>query len=363
MKEQIEAYRNSFSDKACRPPEIVRISFEDYLHDQDLFLGANPFKTDTNKILSSQAIRREDDRTQVVPYPDNPHIRTRITHTVEVVTISNYISETLGLNTELTEAIAYGHDIGHGPIGHVFEQTLEKQGIDFRHEKFSGITAAFIERKGKGLNLTKETINGILEHSRGNKDITSTKDEVSENLVVMYSDKIAYIFSDINDLQRLNLMSDSDLKLIDSYFPGQQRDRVFQCVAALMKESVAKGYISFSDSPVAKNFKTIKDLMHRYYNKLNRQVYIEKIKSVHCSLGEVGALQNYDPTLITALLTDKELDSLDSVISSCRRINLDHLQNFGVFEYIKNGFLEHQSYAGLDLRLQQQMAKFSVQNK
>lgn len=358
MNQEMFQYKDCLQSKAYKSPIIERISFTSNINDPDLvFEGiVNPFEIDQDKILASKAFRRETDKTQVFFSPNNPHIRTRSSHSHEVTAISNIISQSLGLNSELTKAIALGHDMGHGPAGHLFEQVSKDLGIKFRHERFSGIVSAFIERKGDGLNLTKETMTGILDHSRGGGEIIANKDSVNENLVVMYSDKIAYIFSDINDLKRLDWISDIDYQKIDSLFSGTQRDRVNQCIFSLIKESAEKGFVSFNDSQTAKNFKEIKNLMYEYYGKINRDVPTELIKVVYGCLDNISQLQKYDPTILIALMTDKELVKLGSMVSlDSKRVKLDDLRDFGVFEIIENGFLENQTYQDLDLKLNQKL--------
>lgn len=356
MNKEIETYKNGLADKAYIPKEIIRVSFNPYIKDSDLdFEGqTDPFMIDRNKILSSKAFRCEPNKTQVFTNPDNPYIRTRAVHTGEVVVNSSYISSVLGLNSQLTEAQAYGHDLGHGPFGHLFEKVSQNLGIPFRHERFSGIIATQIERKGDGLNLTKETLQGILDHSRGSGELTPSKNSLNENLVVMYSDKISYIFSDINDLKRLGWISPTDLETINSLFPGDQRERVNQCIFALIKESAMNGYVSFNDSKIAQSFKTIKSLLYEYYGKLNHNNLAETIKIVYDCVDHVHQLQKYDPTLILALMTDNELLKLGS-IASCKRVDFDDLKTFGVFEIIENGCLENKNYQDLNARLQQRL--------
>lgn len=353
MNQELIIYRNCLQEKACHPKEIIRVSFNPDIKDTDLdFEGmVDPFQMDQNKILACKSTRRLVDKTQVFFNPDNSHIRTRSSHTHEVVAISNTICQSLGLNSELAKAAALGHDLGHGPAGHLFEQVSEGLGIEFKHERFSGIIATSIERSGDGLNLTKETLKGILEHSRGAGDLTADKNATNENLAVMYADKIAYIFSDINDLQRLGWMSPSDYKIISSYFPGSQREKVNKCIMALIEESSQKGHVSFTDSEVAKNFKKVKEIMYTYYLSLNRQALAETIKTAYGSIDTIPQFQNYDPTLVLALITDSELSKIGS-ISENRRVNFDDFRQFGVFEIINLGFMEGQTYKDLNVRLQ-----------
>ena len=356
MKQEIENYRNCFKDQACFPEEITRISFNPKIIDSNLDFEnlVNPFIIDQNKISNSKSFRRLSDKTQVFFSPENPHIRNRNTHTQEVVATAKIIGGFLGLNTELIEASALGHDLGHGPAGHLFEQTSEKLGIEFKHERFSGIIATSIERNGDGLNLTKETLKGMLEHSRGANELTVDKQSSNENLVVMYADKISYIFSDVNDLKRLKIISSEDDETINFLFPGKQREQVNQCIFALIKESAENGFVSFIDSETAKNFKKVKEIMYKYYGKLNRQALAETIKMAYGSIDEISQLQKYDPTILLALMTDNELSKVGKIAEN-RRVDLNDLKDFGVFEIIGRGFLESQNYKDLDIRLQQKI--------
>ena len=340
-----------------QPEVVTRISFVPNISDSDLKFSSavDPFEMDQNKILCSKSIRRLTDKTQVFFDINNPHVRNRLSHTHEVTATANTIGQSLGLNTELIKASALGHDLGHGPGGHMFEQVSHELGIEFFHERFSGIISTFIERNGSGLNLTKETINGILEHSRGSGELYHNNKSINENLVIMYSDKITSIFSDINDLRRFDLISESDYRLIDSYFPGTQRDRINQCIFALIRESATSGKVSFSDSNTAVKFRQVKDIMYSYYEKkLNRQALAETIKSVYNCIDHIPQLQKYDPPIVVALMTDEELKKLGAIADS-RRVNFEDIKNFGVFELIETEFLEHQTYSDLDTRLQQQI--------
>jgi dGTP triphosphohydrolase len=208
-----------------------------------------------------------------------------------------------------------------------------------------------------GLNLTKQTIDGILNHSQGSNNI-SNNHITNESKVVMYSDKIAYVFADINDLQRINILSSSDLNEINSIFPidstygNNQRTRVTTCINALVKESADKGYISFEDSEIAQNFKKLKKHMYGYYDNLDSNLLKEVVRSV---ITEVSNINGHDPVLVTALMTDSEIKTLYQKIISSRRINLNDLTNFGVGEIIKDGFLEGQTYQDLNTRLNQKL--------
>lgn len=352
---EIGQYQDCLRDLACKPQHSTRVSLNPNIIDPDLFLEIpeKPFILDEFKLLQSKAFRRLANKTQVFFDPNNPHIRTRLTHTHEVVALGTTISSVLGLNTELVRAQTLGHDIGHAPTGHLFEKVTKSLGLpEFRHSHFSAIIAAFIERGGNGLNLTRETLRGIYEHSYSNSSLQKTNGSLQESLVTSYSDNIAYTTSDFNDLRRCNRISVADIKLIDSMFPGTQRDKVNQCIQGLFQETYQKGRVSFLDSPDAINFSQVNEIMYRNYTSLDLTSLSEKIKSVYGSLDQIHQLERYDKTILIALMTDRELVQLDD-LSYTHRIHLDDLSSFGVFEIFKLGFLEGQTYTDLDSRVSQ----------
>src|SRR5205814_3541451 len=124
------------------------------------------FAVDRDRIVHSKAFRRTKHKTQVFLAPVGDHYRTRLTHILEVSQIGRSIARALRLNEDLVEAMALGHDIGHTPFGHVGEELLAKFLPDgFRHNQQSVRIAEKLEKNGQGLNLTHETLDGILKHS------------------------------------------------------------------------------------------------------------------------------------------------------------------------------------------------------
>ena len=129
-----------------------------------------PFQRDRDRIVHSKAFRRLEHKTQVFIDPEGDHYRTRLTHTLETTGISRGVARALGLNEELTEAIGLGHDLGHTPFGHAGEEALdaalrERFGRRFRHNEHSLRVVDVLERDGRGLNLTDEVRDGILNHT------------------------------------------------------------------------------------------------------------------------------------------------------------------------------------------------------
>lgn len=164
------------------------------------------FQRDRDRIVHCKAFRRLKQKTQVFLSPEGDHYRTRLTHTLEVSQIARTIARGLQLNEDLTEAIALGHDLGHTPFGHAGERALNGL-VDggFRHYQQSIRVVQKLEKSGKGLNLTAEVLDGILNHKRGNTPSTQ------EGWVVQYADRIAYMNHDIEDAVRAGVLHPAQL--------------------------------------------------------------------------------------------------------------------------------------------------------
>src|SRR5215203_3061137 len=129
----------------------------------------NEFQRDRDRIIHAKAFRRLMHKTQVFIAPDGDHFRTRLIHTLEMMQISRTIARSLGLNEDLTEAMALGHDLGHTPFGHTGEEAVSRvlaaHGRTFRHNEHSVRVVDKLERQGDGLNLTFEVRDVILNHT------------------------------------------------------------------------------------------------------------------------------------------------------------------------------------------------------
>ncbi|MGO9249527.1 MAG: deoxyguanosinetriphosphate triphosphohydrolase [Solirubrobacteraceae bacterium] len=170
-----------------------------------------PYQRDRDRIVHSKAFRRLTHKTQVFVAPEGDHYRTRLTHTLEVTTISRTVARALRLNEDLTEAIGLGHDLGHPPFGHIGEEVLDRclrERFDggFRHYEHSLRVVDVLERDGAGLNLTEQVRDGIARHS-GRAEAPSTL----EGLIVRLMDRVAYINHDIDDALRAGLLREAEL--------------------------------------------------------------------------------------------------------------------------------------------------------
>ncbi|WP_294393864.1 deoxyguanosinetriphosphate triphosphohydrolase [uncultured Clostridium sp.] len=167
------------------------------------------YMQDRDKIIQSKSFRRLKHKTQVYIKTSGDHYRTRLTHTLEVSQVARNIGIGIGLNENLIEAIALGHDLGHVAFAHTGEEVLNKY-LDggFRHNEQSVRVVSKLENNGTGLNLTNEVVNGILHHS----GLGTTKDIITlEGIVVKVSDKMAYLNHDIDDSIRAGLLTIDDI--------------------------------------------------------------------------------------------------------------------------------------------------------
>lgn len=162
------------------------------------------FQRDRDRILHCKAFRRLKQKTQVFLLPEGDHYRTRLTHTLEVSQNARTIAKALRLNEDLVEAVALGHDLGHTPFGHAGERALNTV-YRFSHSEQSLRVVDNIEKEGKGLNLTWEVRDGILNHQ------TSGTPHTLEGAVVRLSDKIAYIYHDMDDAIRGGILTEDDI--------------------------------------------------------------------------------------------------------------------------------------------------------
>lgn len=214
------------------------------------------FQRDRDRIIHCKAFRRLKDKTQVFLTPEGDHYRTRLTHTLEVSQNARTIAKALKLNEELVEAIALGHDLGHTPFGHAGERALNKVcPYGFVHSEQSVRTVDRLAKGGKGLNLTYEVRDGILNHQ------TIGKPHTLEGKVVRLSDKIAYIHHDMDDAVRGGILTEEDLpddiREILGSTPNQRLNRFIHDIVI---NSMGKNDILMSE-PVAEAMKRLRQFM------------------------------------------------------------------------------------------------------
>ena len=202
------------------------------------------YQRDSDRILHSKSFRRLMHKTQVFLQPEGDHYRTRMTHTLEVARVARTITRALRLNEDLSEAIAFGHDLGHTPFGHAGEVALtEVMGTPFRHNEQSLRVVDLLEKDGAGLNLTYEVRMGILGHSR-----SSRLPETLEGQIVRISDQIAYINHDIDDAMRAGILTNRDIpREIANVLGESHRDRINTLVTNMIFHTLRSGELGMDE--------------------------------------------------------------------------------------------------------------------
>jgi dGTPase len=196
------------------------------------------FERDRDRILHSAAFRRLAGKTQVFIFPAD-HQRTRLTHALEVVQVANAISRACRLNVSLTEAIALGHDCGHGPGGHASEEALSPflaEGFD--HAVWGAdVTAA-------PLNLCAETLDGIRNHSWSRPSPGTPEGEV-----VSLADRIAYCAHDLEDAVHAQIVTSDELPAIVAEHCGTSRSRQLDAfVTDAVTTTLSSGTVAISET-------------------------------------------------------------------------------------------------------------------
>ena len=197
------------------------------------------FQRDRDRIIYSKAFLRLKNKTQVFYAPDGDHYMSRLTHTLDVSQIARSAARCLALNEDLAEAIALGHDLGHTPFGHVGERVLNRlTSGGFRHSEQSLRVVDVLEKDGRGLNLTFEVRDGILNHTKSGNPATL------EGKVVSLADRIAYINHDIEDSVRAGFLSPDELpKSATRIFGRDTSQRINTAVLDIYEESYGKPFM------------------------------------------------------------------------------------------------------------------------
>ncbi|EOT27056.1 dGTPase [Eubacterium sp. 14-2] len=260
------------------------------------------FQRDRDRILHCKSFRRLKHKTQVFLTPRGDHYRTRLTHTLEVSQNARTIAKALRLNEDLVEAIALGHDLGHTPFGHAGEHMLNEicEG-GFRHNEQSVRIVEKLEKGGRGLNLTWEVRDGMMNHQ------TRLMPSTMEGKIVRLSDKIAYINHDIDDAIRGRVLSEKDIPAEYREILGDTtRKRLNTFIHNIITNSLGKNDICMSEeveqamkglrkfmfqnvyrNPVAKGEEErAKDLLSRLFIYYNR--YTDRLPRQYLQMMEQG---------------------------------------------------------------------------
>lgn len=320
--------QQTLSSRAESSTAGIRRRREDQL-DRDYRLA---FAVDVDRILHSLAYTRYIDKTQVFYLIENDHITHRVLHVQLVSKVARTIGRALGLNEDLIEAIALGHDIGHAPFGHEGETYLsklcEQAGIGpFLHNVQSVHFLESVERKGRGCNLCLQTLDGILCHdgeihttslkADRKKNFQTFEEEIAakrrdpslqltpmtmEGCVVRFADTISYIGRDIEDAIRLGLVRRQEIPGESAAVLGDTNGKiVYSLVTDVVTQSMDKNHVAFSEA-VSTALRELKrfNYEHIYMN--------QRIKSASNRIESLFAL------LFERYLGDLEADNRASVL-------------------------------------------------
>lgn len=226
------------------------------------------FQRDRDRIIYSKAFRRLKNKTQVFFAPDGDHYMSRLTHTLDVCQIARSLARCLGLNEDLAEAIALGHDLGHTPFGHVGERVLnELSPYGFHHAEQSLRVLDILEKEGQGLNLTFEVRDGILNHTSKGKPATL------EGVVVSYADRIAYINHDIEDAIRAGFLAEEELpKEAVRVFGRDTSKRINTAINDIVKASEGQPFVKMSEEKEGALRELRAFMFNRVYERANKLI-------------------------------------------------------------------------------------------
>lgn len=246
------------------------------LHEEPESASRTPFQRDRDRIIHCAAFRRLEHKTQVFVHHEGDHYRSRLTHSLEVAQIARSISRVLGLNEDLAEALALAHDLGHTPFGHAGEDALDAAMAPFGGFDHNGQTLRIVTRlEGRyadfdGLNLTWETLEGVVKHN-GPMVPQTLPETVSDYLlehdlevatwpgpeaqVAALADDIAYNNHDVDDALRAGLFDTDALAAttlagpifaeVAARYPGIERQRLIhesvrRLIAAMVEDLIAE---------------------------------------------------------------------------------------------------------------------------
>ena len=281
------------SEYACKSSEAIRL----YEDEDDI---RPSFYRDIDRIIHSLSYTRYLDKTQVFTRSRNDHISKRITHVQLVSKAARTIGRALNLNEDLIEAIALGHDIGHTPLGHegeylLNEISLRELGEYFAHNIQSVRHLEYVEKQGRGLNLSIQVLDGIMCHngemiSSTYTPVKKTKEEflkeyndsykdikksnqnhpmTLEGCVVRISDIIGYIGRDIEDAIMIGKIKREEIpKHIVEVLGCTNKDIINNVILDIIKNSMNKPYIKMSDD-VYKALFDLKKFNYEHIYKLS----------------------------------------------------------------------------------------------
>ncbi|MCY3601751.1 MAG: deoxyguanosinetriphosphate triphosphohydrolase [Chloroflexi bacterium] len=271
------------------------------------------FQRDRDRIIHTKAFRRLKHKTQVFIAPQQDHFVTRLTHTFEVAQVGRTIARALRLNEDLAEAIALGHDIGHGPFGHAGEEALaECLPEGFRHNYQSERVLDKLEHDGRGLNLTHAVLDGVRKSSKAREDVLAEGWGVPETLegqVVKLADALAYLNHDVQDAIRAGIIGEDDLPDVSQHVLGRSHGERLEVLVTDVVESSWAATGEGCDEAVGIPAITLSGRVHEAVNEL-REYMFQHVYLLAERRAEVEQAKN-----IVRFLFDHAISHPDSISS------------------------------------------------
>ena len=363
IKKEILKREDNLSSYATHSSSAIR------LKDEEVDIRPAFFR-DVDRIIHNISYTRYIDKTQVFSFRDNDHISHRVVHVQLVSKIARTIGRCLGLNEDLIEAIALGHDIGHVPIGHIGESILNeisKKELNeyFMHNVQSVRTYMNIDNNGNGENLTVQVLDGILCHNGEVLNniyepiFTKTKEDflkeyndcytvletskkirpmTLEGCVVRISDVIAYIGRDVEDAIQLGVINRSDIpEDVTKVLGNNNREIVNNIILDIIENSYGKPYIKLSES-IYEAIDKLKDFNYKnIYAKANDETTLKYYKKAFNTLYSkyLNDLEytKKDSEIYTLFLDNMSDDYISN--TSNKRIVIDFIAGMTVNFFIK----------------------------
>ncbi len=352
IREQMRRNENNLTEIACRSCDSIKL----HADSDDIRLQ---FERDADRIIHTLAYTRYIDKTQVYSDADNDNISKRMTHVQFVSRAARTIARALGLNEDLCEAIALGHDVGHTPFGHLGEAILDKlstqkMGIGFAHNLNSVRMLMYIEKGGKGCNLSLQVLDGIMCHNgemvkseyapinktfedffyeyescrKNRANIKKLIPMTMEGCVVRLSDIIGYVGKDIDDAVRLGQFDVSLIpKDIKDTLGANNEEIMNNIILDIIENSYGKNYIQMSPKVYNQVVALKKFNYENIYFKANNKQMVKIYTDMFIKLFDVyfEALSKNDKSndIYTSFLNEMSDEYIKN--NSKEQIIIDHL--------------------------------------
>ena len=356
----LEEAKNNFFNKEKDLSKYATLSTESIRFNEEEKKDIRPsFYHDIDRIIYSLSFLRYQNKTQVFPFRENDHVSHRMIHVQFVSKIARTIGRALNLNEDLIEAIALGHDIGHTPLGHAGEAMLNRISLRelneyFAHNVQSVRNLMYIEKAGKGLNLSVQVLDGIFTHNGEilepiYKPMKKTKEEfldmynlaykdldaskkysamTLEGCVVRISDIIAYVGRDIEDAVRLGVIKEKSIPNEISQVLGEtNKDIINKVILDIIQNSMNKPYIKLSDEV----YKALLELKRFNYNNIyNKSLTKEELDYYESGMNRIykeylNDLENNneDSKIVSEFLKDQSEEYKEN--TNNKRIVIDYI--------------------------------------